>query len=533
MGGIARGRGERPAGDGGLGLLFLIVAALWLCPGAVAADDLTSRVVILANSSEPESVQLARYYAMRREIPTANVVALPLPEDETISWTMFVESVWQPLQDELIRRGWIDAIASPRMDAAGRKRLTTHGHRISYLVLCRGVPLRIAEDPTRFVEMPLIGANDRVRTNQSSVDSELATLAQDDPAIMAFLPNPLFRKASPVLADFAQVIRVSRLDGPDAAAARALVDNALEGEHTGLLGRAYVDLGGPYPEGDLWLSEVAGTLAGLGFDTAVDREGGTIPDGARFDAPVLYFGWYAPALNGPMGLPGFRFPPGAVALHIHSHSAPSLRAAGEGWVAPLVVRGITATVGNVFEPYLELTHDPRVLLAVLRAGGTFGDAVAAAQPALSWQTIAIGDPLYRPFAVTLDEQLARRAQLPAARVDYAVIRQSHRLEALGNETDALALLRRELAARRSLPLALALAEKLEAAGDRSGAMTALTAVANGSELPVGEWGAARATAQKLTALGATEAARTWYRRLLAIAGLTDELRNQLEQEARR
>ena len=34
--------------------------------------------------------------------------------------------------------------------------------------------------------------------------------------------------------------------------------------------------------------------------------------------------------------------------------------------------------------------------------------------------------MYRPFAAGLDEQLARRAELPADRVDYAVIRQAHR-----------------------------------------------------------------------------------------------------------
>lgn len=28
---------------------------------------------------------------------------------------------------------------------------------------------------------------------------------------------------------------------------------------------------------------------------------------------------------------------------------------------------------------------------------TFGEASMACRPALSWQTVAIGDPLYRPF----------------------------------------------------------------------------------------------------------------------------------------
>jgi uncharacterized protein (TIGR03790 family) len=113
---------------------------------------------------------------------------------------------------------------------------------------------------------------------------------------------------------------------------------------------------------------------------------------------VLYFGWYAATVNGPFTVPGFRFPPGTLAMHIHSFSAATLRDAATGWCGPLLARGVTATVGNVFEPYLQLTHRPDYLLRALARGENFGDAVYYAQPALSWNTIAIGDPLYRPFS---------------------------------------------------------------------------------------------------------------------------------------
>ena len=57
---------------------------------------------------------------------------------------------------------------------------------------------------------------------------------------------------------------------------------------------------------------------------------------------------------------------GAVALHIHSFSAPTLRSDSAGWCGPFVARGVTATVGNVFEPYLDLTHRPNLLLQACR-----------------------------------------------------------------------------------------------------------------------------------------------------------------------
>ena len=83
-------------------------------------DDLAARVVILANSRQPESVRLAEFYAEKRAVPPANIIALPLPEAETVTWREFIDQVWQPLQDELLRRGWIEGTGSNLLDRLGR-----------------------------------------------------------------------------------------------------------------------------------------------------------------------------------------------------------------------------------------------------------------------------------------------------------------------------------------------------------------------------------------------------------------------------
>ncbi len=55
-------------------------------------------------------------------------------------------------------------------------------------------------------------------------------------------------------------------------------------------------------------------------------------------------------------------------------------------------------MGCVYEPYLSLTPNVAVFLERFTIGQfTFGEAAWAAQPALSWQTTVVGDPLYRPF----------------------------------------------------------------------------------------------------------------------------------------
>jgi hypothetical protein len=310
------------------------------------------------------------------------------------------------------------------------------------------------------------------------------------------------------------------------------VDHALAAERQGLIGRAYVDIGGINPEGDRWLEATASQIAQLGFPLTVDRDPATLPAAARFDAPVLYFGWYAPNLNGPLALPGFRFPEGAIALHIQSYSAETLRSSTQGWCGPLVARGVTATVGNVFEPYLQLTHVPNLLWHGLASGMTFGDAVFYSLPALSWQEVAIGDPLYRPFAVPLEVQVKSLGGLTARQAGYVVLREVQLLESNAKSIEALDLLRRTMAGRPSLAVALALAERLERKGESGGAVGALTYGNKVAEFQPDEWALARLVAVRLEADDARVAAVDLWRKLLADRRLPTDLRNAWLIEAR-
>jgi uncharacterized protein (TIGR03790 family) len=512
-------------------LPLLLVAGL----PAVAlhgADSLAARVILLVNRDDPDSLPIARHYAAVRGVPPENIIAQSMPLTETISWTEFVTTVWQPLQDELMRRQWIDAIPMALTDAVGRRKCAISGHRIAYLVVCRGVPLRIAHDPALYHELPPLTDNPKFRTNEAAVDSELSLLAQTNTAINAFVPNPLFRNDHPSSLELAQVVKVSRLDGPTAADADALVDRAVAAERTGLAGRAYVDLGGYHPDGDRWLKAVAVQLAGLGFDTDEDDLPATFPATARMDAPVLYFGWYAANLNGPFALPGFQFPAGAIALHIHSFSAATLRSATTGWCGPLVAHGVTATVGNVSEPYLQLTHRPDFLLRALARGDTFGDAAYYAEPVLSWQTIAIGDPLYRPFAVPFETQWKNRAELPAELAGYAALRQMNLLERARQPAWALAVARAAQQERPTLALGFALARIREQAGDRTGASRELAFAASLPAFRPDQWALARESARLLQQAGSPVLALQLYGHLLQDPALPWELREPWLREAR-
>ncbi len=509
---------------------FRYCALLCLCVAipVTQAGDLAARVVILANSREPESVGLAEFYAEKRGVPRVNIIALPLPEAESITWREFIDQVYQPLQDELYRRGWLEGTATSLLDKLGRKRYGFSGHHLSYLVLCRGVPLRIYNDPTLLDEKAGKKIIPQFNKNESAVDAELSLLAQSGYEITGLIANPLFANERPSALDAETVVKVTRLDGPTEQSARNLVTAALEAETRGLLGRYYIDTMGPHPDGDQWLESTRAQLQGLGFDGDTERTGATLNAAARFDAPVFYFGWYTGDLNGPLAVAGFAFPPGAVALHIHSFSAQTLRSATQGWCGPLVARGVTATVGNVFEPFLPLTHRPHLLLRALSQGKNFGDAVYYALPALSWQAVAIGDPLYRPFKVSLEEQ----ERLSGTLSPYVILRRANLWWDQNKKTDALALLRAGLSQQPGLVLGLALAQRTLAAGEAKAAVAALDFVAHVKEFRPEEWPLAREAAAFLAAHDARSGALSVYAALARMNAPTPEAHQALLNEAR-
>jgi uncharacterized protein (TIGR03790 family) len=498
-----------------VGLILFIGAGLLRAVPAVDAPEV-ARVVIVANSTDRDSVSLAEYYASARGIPSTNIVALPLPAAETLKWPEFVASVFNPLFAELSKRGWIEGFPSQATDESGRRKATILGHRISYLVLMRGVPLRIDENPAWLPAPPPAGPNAGFSCNRASVDGELALIAASDTRILGFLPNPLYsqRQTAGPLAD--AVVRVARLDGPTPGAVRAMIDSALAGERQGLAGRAYIDIGGrPHPDGNVWLESVARQLADAGFESGVDRAVATFAPLARFDAPALYFGWYAWDANGPFTVPGFRFPPGAIAVHIHSFSAQSLRTDTKNWCGPFVARGAAATLGNVFEPYLGFTHHLDLFVEALLRGDTLGTAAYYSLPALSWQAVVVGDPLYRPFARSQEAQWAERAKLPPELQPYVALRQARLALRAGQKDEALRIARAAFRETPSVAVGVSVAQIAREVEGPDSAVRALEFLAMLTRYELRDLGAVRDAATLLVECGASAKALALYDKALA------------------
>jgi uncharacterized protein (TIGR03790 family) len=365
-------------------------------------------VVVVYNSRDEASRNLAFYYAERRTVPTNQVFGFDLPTDESFSRAVFRAQLQEPLLRALDRERLLvlrTDVRRPRgRDKTGTAKGRVESARIRYVVLCYGVPARIKEDPS-LSESGVDALAESLRRNEASVDTELAWLPQfyDKPLLTGPAPNPGRTQTNmTALGPQAGILMVARLDGPSVAVARGLVDKALRAEREGLWGRAYVDLRGltnaGYAMGEQWLGSTAHFLRQAGYATTVDTNAATFSAAFPMSDIAFYAGWYDGEVSGPFTWRVGQFMPGAFAYHLHSFSAATLRTSTKRWVGPLLARGATATVGHVAEPYLTGALDVGAFTVRWVQGGfSYGEAVYAVMPWLSWQTTVIGDPLYRPF----------------------------------------------------------------------------------------------------------------------------------------
>jgi uncharacterized protein (TIGR03790 family) len=398
-------------------------------------DHLADHLLVVYNARDLDSRALAYYYAQRRGIPGERVMAITCSRDEEISRAEFDETIRRPILSYIFQHGWMERQAETvQFRGQAITLLSATRNDIWSIVLMRGVPLKIESSSDYHSVMQ---DNPRLGSNAAAVDSELALLPVFGLPLGGFVPNPLYDSANsgelrvgPELAT--RMILVTRLDGPTPGCVRRMIDDTLQAESHRLAGQAVIDSRGltdvtsGYTAGDMWLREARNLLAEDGWTVTFDDKPATLPATDPVNHVALYLGWYVTNADGPWVTPPDRFVPGAIAYHLHSYAAATLRSETKNWAGPLLEHGAAATMGAVYEPFLLLTPHLDIFTRRLLDGDSFAEAAYAAQPGLSWMITVVGDPLYRPFQLPIEEALAAAGPEPSVSRDYLLTQQLQR-----------------------------------------------------------------------------------------------------------
>lgn len=357
---------------------------------------LPGQVVVVYNSSIPESKELAEFYALNRRIPATNMIGLEITEKASIDRKTYETTIRQPLVKKFTENQWWKLGKDQNGNSVP---LQT---RIRCIALMKGMPLRISRGPIPKNEES--ATRQFKKQNEASIDSELSIMGAIGHPIGGAIPNPCFNKEISAATNPAQfMVMVGRVDANTYDHCKRMILDALDVEKEGLWGMTYLDLwtrGANYKLGDDWIENIAKASINSATPTIVDRMKNTFVTNYPMRDAAVYFGWYTQHRNGPFLNEKMKFQKGAIAVHLHSFSGAQLLNPAKNWSVGLIDRGAAATLGNVWEPYLGLTHRFDIFYDRLLKGYSLVEAAYMSVNVVSWQNIVVGDPLYRPFKTT-------------------------------------------------------------------------------------------------------------------------------------
>ena len=371
----------------------LVACAVALVAGAAGPllAQTAENVAVVINDASPESKAVGEYYVKVRNIPSENIIHITTSTEDAVLPAAFQATIQAPIAAALSRANFHD--------------------RILYIVLTKGIPLRVA------------GTGGQEGT-VASVDSELALLyrrmtGQNVPT-RGRIDNPYYLGAKPLAEARAfthrdyDIYLVSRLDAFSVDEVRGLIDRAAR---AGGDGRVVLDQRDALVNrlGEDWLGMAAQQLTKAGHADRVVLE--TTPKPARDVTPVIgYYSWGSTDPQNRVRVVKMDFTPGAIAATFVSTDARTFKEPPAQWqptntndrttwfggspqslIGDLIREGVTGVAGQVSEPYLQSAVRPDILFPAYLAGFNLIEAFYMAIPDLSWQTVVVGDPLCGPF----------------------------------------------------------------------------------------------------------------------------------------
>jgi uncharacterized protein (TIGR03790 family) len=275
-----------------------------------------------------------------------------------------------------------------------KKGIKESKNRIDYIVLTKGVPLRIGDNGGYGVDSRISGMLQPERMIRQLNEEQIRGAV-----------SPYFEKDEPFRSDKFRMYLVTRLDGYTVLDVKNLIDNSLAAKPVD--GPFFIDkmasAEGGYAQMQSFMDQAYDLMRerkDRTWDIQVDRSAEFIEPGR----PLMgYVSWGSndKAFNATR-YKSLRFLPGSIVETFVSTSARTFRPAtsGQSLIADLIANGATAVKGYASEPYTFALAQPQILFDRYTKGYNMAESFYMASPMMNWKDIVVGDPLCAPYAKT-------------------------------------------------------------------------------------------------------------------------------------
>lgn len=348
-----------------------LTLALLLC-GALVQSNPAEHVLLVINQASFDSTQIGAHYRAKREVPRDNVLFIDVSRTEEVTNSEYLSAIETPV----------------------RTKIKSLRNRIDFIVLTKGVPIRIKEGG--FAVDAMLAAMNLAFKPIDKVEEDVIRRAI----------NPYFNKDEPFDSAKFGFYLVTRLDGYTVDDAKRLVDNSLAARPEKgpfLFDEAENRKNGGYLEIQDTLGKAASKLKGKGYEVRVDSTAAFVVP----DEPVMgYAGWGSNDRDyEPEAYKRIRFKAGSICETFVSTSgrtfaqlSPLNKSEGQSLVTDLIAAGVTGIKAYVSEPYTFALAKPEILFDRYTSGRNLAESFYAASMVLKWKDVVIGDPLCSPYA---------------------------------------------------------------------------------------------------------------------------------------
>ena len=322
-------------------------------------------VMVVVNANSPGSVEIGKYYAKKRKINDTYIKKIMFTGTEKIAYKEYIETVIPRIKDGL-------------------------SSSTKSIVMCYETPFILTASDESDHTGGSFALDNFIRFLFDRADQKtLLSYFYDSRGNIAF-------EGVPAINGSMKAYNVTRLDGPSVKDVKGMIDRTIYAEQNvgPAFGMVYLDKKGVTDKldndyiVDSDIEETGKYLKTQAYEVITEN---TAEDFGKDKCPKAL--WYYGKVYQNRYLDAFEWLPGSIALHA-DFKVYDIRS-DKCWISYAIKKGLTACVCSLDELKNPRFIDGTMFFKSFLGGTPLGESVYKAMPAIRYNLIIIGDPLYK------------------------------------------------------------------------------------------------------------------------------------------